>query len=341
MLYRSKNTKVEKIEFMENLLKTKSATTIADDLYNGLCNDFPRFMAIISNKKCQVDDLFKVLMTSPQSVILSRIIKLAEIAIKDGSPVRNKSGSQNEILNKLKINWIDEIFKMGGSFTKIVPIHGKKFGEFAHSISSNASSGNNTLLCKITQKKDASENEYDIEINISENNIYEVKSMVIPNIPKKPIQWSKPRKGVFLYGPTGIFSFCESLFCLGKMYKTKLNLFDDINPLLERFRGKDPIVRTNSNKELVIDDLAQIRAKDDSVFFFNSLTNLKKSSESSSLVEALIDSKKLSRFSSIIKCDDPFISFSSTTSCQFFLFCAFYYSRYLDQPYEVVKVKLN
>eukprot|EP01022_Parablepharisma_sp_SALTPOND_P014794 TRINITY_DN2054_c0_g1_i1.p1 TRINITY_DN2054_c0_g1~~TRINITY_DN2054_c0_g1_i1.p1 ORF type:complete len:1010 (-),score=84.61 TRINITY_DN2054_c0_g1_i1:4599-7628(-) len=341
--------KDDEVKFMKNLVESQCFAVLFDEVYEEEQKNFARLEAMKKRGKVTCNEFTKIAISSPQSVVISRVSKLAEVASKEKCKPRLKTDEASDrILLKMKVNWIDEIFKMQGLFMKQQPKTVKKpvFGSKKHSgmvqsVSSDASSGNRTIL------NDKQQEHFDIGIEIEEQKtscvmMYGVSVMNPPsysNYMEQKIPWRKrPRKGPFFYGPMGILSFCQELFCVGKGKKNTLNLFEDIKASIEKAKGSSTKVNsTNSANDAQVAPI-MCRSKDDGYLEESGSPQVHITSP---LLEALIEPKELYKRSIGGKIEDPFIAFSSTTNCQFYVFCAIYYSKYQQHPYEIVKVVLR
>lgn len=134
----------------------------------------------------------------------------------------------------------------------------------------------------------------------------------------------KVKKGPLFYGATGMLSFLDELFSLPGRTKNVLSLFNEVKAYLETAREH-------------LANAADAERPFKSVYFAK---NSLESSPGSALVSALVDRK--AGFSvDVKKVAEPFIKFSEVDCCQFFVFCAHYYSKYECPPLEIAKVNCS
>jgi len=312
--FKDANLTEEQREFIEILSETSAISMLIENIEENMHTDYFRYKAMIEKKSNTLEEQLVVYISSSNSVVLSRAARLAEAASREKSPIRYKpSKDQDEILNKQKIDWINEIFKMENKLKRSFT---RNRTSFEHANATNIFN---------TQK------ENDIEIITTETIIDPL--VIVKSSKEMLINWGKSKKETFFYGAKGILSFFQDLFCIGDVQKTPLRLIDDIKPLLERLRGKitKPQIKTVINN-------TEYHTKDDTSLFESTFIGKRKEGRMSGLVEALVEPQSILKLSIGSKCESHFMSFSSHTCCQFFLFCAFYYNRYQEQPQEIIKV---
>jgi len=319
-------------QFIDKLANAQCFAALFDDMLLQSQSEYLRLKNM--NNKVLVKDYVVVDISSPRPVVMSRIMRFANAAQK-------ATDTTKDLLQTVKIDWINEIFKMQEIMNKELKKSTaglKKRSDAIYSISSDTSSGN---MCK-------NEGKIVFELTMIEENTkclpdkgLSLATSVPPLISKyeerlkKVMRKSKVRKGILFYGPKGILSFCQRLFCFSNKKKDVLSLFDDIKLILDKYRNTQIKVKANSVNEPVSQKFI-LKSKDDSDIVDNEPPKINLSSPT---LNALIDLRSLERLNLGNKYDEPSLHFSHRNSCQFFLFCALYYSKYQEHPYEIVKVK--
>lgn len=332
-------------EFVEKLASAQSFAALFDDMCLQLQSDYLRLKPMKDLKNVYLGEHMKVDIISPRPVVLSRIARLADIARKEKS--RESGSSSDKLLQTVKVGWIDEVFKMqelAAKKLKKSSIVLKKRSEVLHSVSSDASSGN---ICSPVRNEEGKKVLFELELSVIEEKAQCLPekglSLAAPNSQlilgqesklKQVMRRSKLRKGIFFYGPKGILSFCQELFCLSNNQKNILPLFDDIKLVLEKCRNGSTKIKASSVNEPVKKKVS-FKTKDD-----NDLADagIPQVAIGSPLLGALVDSRSLELLSAGGRCDEASVRFSAPSSCQFFVFCALYYSQHLHSPYQVVQV---
>jgi len=377
--------KKPQIMFLKRIADSLCFSVLFHEIYDENQFEFTRFQTMLAHKpkigfpeKNQLN-FNRILLSSPQSVVISRISRVADKVRSNAK--REESVNQNDgILPKVKVQWIDEIAKMkniqqrqmqddqqkilynsGNSSGKRTTFGVKKYSGVAFSTSSDGSGGNRTIIQEVSKEN------FIIDMKIEEQKQYRLNPAAIPSasicpgmntqsmyfpMPVKGHSMSpsnkalifrkKPRKGPFFYGPMGILSFCQELFTMGNTHiKNTLNLFEEVKSLIEKTKGSSTKVNSASSGNDIQTDsqILNIKSRDDAYYMESSISGVPQIHITSPLLEALIEPKELLRKSTLLNpANEPFLTFSTTNSCQFYMFCAIYYSKYQQHPYEIVKV---
>ena len=279
----------EEVKFVDELCKSQCFAVAFDEVCLEAQKDYARYEVIKKTKPTQSIEYMKVTISSSKPVVISRLNKLANIV----KQVKNKVKEKTSL--KVKIDWIEEIFKMQKLLAK-EKVHGNRKRIFSDTLDGKKVSICNTFT--EIRKEDRKKAFRHKEIN---------------------------KKGTLFYGPMGMLSFLNEIFTLPEKTKNTLDLFSEVKSYLE------------SNIEDLMNAPSYSKC-------FQSLSPIKssslepsitaKSSFGSSLLNALVDIKP-----GYTQESNPFIKFNVTNCCQFFVFCAHYYSKHQCSPLEIAKVR--
>lgn len=318
-------------DFLKTLVQSQSFAVLFDELFTQVEGNYSRFEAMKLRDAIVLEKPVKVGLLSSQAVVLSRVSRLAEVASKENSKHRvNPNDSFFAILDRVKVDWINEIFRMQRTMEKVKEKTNRRGSDEILSASSNASLHNLASPENPPPVRNAARHcQFKEKDSWLRRGIF--KSATIYMRGAKQMRLSKPRIGILFYGPKGILSFCQELFSLSNDRKNAFSLVQDIKPFLDRLRSE----HTTKKSQSVIESANPIKQiPNESVHSTPQLRT------HSGLLSALIDSKSLAKLNFKSASTGQLMSFSSVNSCQFFLFCAMYYTKYYENPYEIIKVKL-
>jgi hypothetical protein len=259
-----------------------------DEVYLEAQKDYARYETIKKAKTNYPIEYTQVTISSTESVVISRISKLAEIVKKVKHKIKEK------ISLKVKIDWIEEVFKMQKLLVKKMRSRERTFSD----ASDNKCTTIHKTFNEIRREEDRKEAHRNKEIN---------------------------KEATLFYGPMGFLSFLEKIFLLPGNTKNTLDLFDEVKSYLETSREN---LMNEASNDKHFQSVSQTRNP------YLDSTAILKSSFESSLFSALIDTKP--RYTQE---HNPFIEFNTVDCCQFFIFCAHYYSKYQYSPLEISKVE--
>ncbi len=361
--------KQEELRFVRELTEAQCFACTFHEAYSEEQQNYARVQAMRRRGKLPAGDLARVTITAPQSVILGRVSRLAEAASKARSKAKIKNdneASDNAILLKNKIDWVEEISKMQGMLMRQQPdFKPSKRAIFGYKKS--AGSGESLLADPLSGLQSKKDDTFDLRITIEEQKTDRVISMIYRPVggattilsssntasptattvtspltqTKLNEKMKRPRKGPFFYGPTGMIAFCQELFGVGRKDRNAVNFFDEVKGMLEKTRGSGSNNKpttsssTGAGESPIITPL--IRAKDDCLSE-GTVLGIPQVRLISPLLEALIEPKDLMRRSTGSRTEEPYMMFSSPMTPQFHVFCAIYYSKCGQHPYDIVKV---
>lgn len=330
--YKDKTTYIRKpgeFDFIKELVDSQCFAYFYDEALHEEQKNYARIMAMKRNYRCPLNEIANVGITSPHEVTMSRLSRLSNAASKERNKRENKDKANladSPLLLKEKINWFDEIEKMQGAAQKTIArvIKAKK-SAFRLSISSECPSPKLQPSPRLSSPKKETEislriSEVDATITMEESKFFKEET-------KEGFYYKtraeKKRKGPLFYGPTGILAFLHEMFCMGKNEKNKLNLFEDVEHFIEKSKFTGDI----EESKMVDNEMHSEGSEGEEPL-----------AKDISIVDLLVDTRKNRGASVNIKTEAPFLFFDSPNSPNFHLFCAIYFSRYKQHPYDIVKV---
>jgi len=307
--FEKQNTSSTQSEFLKNLVQSQAFAVLFDQVCMQTGGYYSRFKAMKLRDKLVLDKSVQITLLSSQSIVLSRVSRLAERVSKENSKQKvTKDDFYFTILDKVKIDWVYEIFRM----QKVI-IQKKAFRRGSYEVQINTPIKDDTLSERYTQS-----NKSWLKKSTFKSDTTSIRGI-------KQMKLGKPRAGALFYGPKGLLAFCQELFCLYNDEKNSISLVQDIKPFLDKLRNEQATNRSQS----VISSTEANPIED--VFYSTPQGH-------SRLINALIGANTLAKLNIGSKCEEPLMEFSLTSSCQFFLFCGIYYSKYYENPYEITKV---
>jgi hypothetical protein len=313
--FEKQKTSATQSEFLKELVQSQAFAVLFDEVCMQTGGNYSRFKTMRLRDKLLLDKPVQITLLSSQSIVLSRVSRLIERVSKENLKQKvNKNDSYFVVLDRVKIDWMYEIYRMQKvAVQKKVFRRGSDEMYYARSNTErfNAPIQDDTLYYTQCNKPQ-------IKRGIFKSVTASIRGM-------KQMKLGKPRTGTLFYGPKGFLAFCQELFCLNNNQKNFISLVQDIKPFLDKLRNEHA-----TNKSQSVIDSTEINSTKDVSYSTPQVH--------SRLISALIDAKSLAKFNIGGKCEEPLMKFSLINSCQFFLFCAMYYNKYYENPYEITKV---
>eukprot|EP01022_Parablepharisma_sp_SALTPOND_P016858 TRINITY_DN2577_c0_g1_i1.p1 TRINITY_DN2577_c0_g1~~TRINITY_DN2577_c0_g1_i1.p1 ORF type:complete len:1062 (+),score=127.21 TRINITY_DN2577_c0_g1_i1:6224-9409(+) len=362
-----KPTKKDEAKFIQEFIDKQCVAFLYDEAIQEKQSNYARVEAMNIMGKSPPIELLRIVLCSSPSIVLSRLNRLLKAVKKEQKEkVKHEEEEGTAIPLKDKFDWEKEVnrMKMTGAILE-------RSGEFRASIFKQSGKGTRHSRCSIghprsssSESSGSSPNRHkreaiaeDIVMNVEElkeGNPYGF-SVLYPlesSPDKKPPQPKatttgndkKKLKGTLFYGRKGILAFLNEFM---EPEKTrKIGLVEEERSILEHLRNSMSYTRASSGGIPLSGNARDgsnnnMNDDSDSAYSEGSVVENSPVPVISELVGSLIDMKDSSRVSSFLNRDVQFMYFTSTSCLQFYLFLAFFYSKYDSDPSTTVKAYLD
>jgi len=344
----------EELRFMQLLTGTQGFAYLFDELFLEFQGNYSRVLAMKKadqRENCKKVSL-KLAISHNNVTSFLQIIKQISVNRKTERKLKtgnlefdtiSEASSESDICLKTRFDWLYEIQLMKKMDSQR-QVQWKSLRFFDPSI---LEKGRNSGPIVLSSKGKSNENEEtkstfknydDIVMNIVEEKLQTKNTItgVPATIKERCLENLLPPKinhGPMFYGPTGFHAFLSEMLSNSDKVTFEQHLIEEFKDIFAYI--KNAIAKKEAkNKE---EEENKGSTVSDKSLFFNNLLNANTQTITDSVIQNSDDFDE-DNSSASGKMEKELLTFSVSKSCQFFLYVAFYYTKYKQHIYEIVKV---